>query len=214
MRNDIPIDCFWEGFVHKESRESYYALYRHYYAYLSYIGLKKRLSTETVKDTINDVFLYLWEKRRTLQHIQHPHNYILTFFHRSIVKKLRRQDILLDEADEDIHALYETFSEPSFEQNLQDAESRAGISRLVNRHLNHLPRQQRALLYQKFFLGLSYAEIAMANKLSVNTVYNTVYTAMQKLRASIPVSTIASLISLCIAAALALIISLNKVGFD
>jgi len=202
MRNNISTACFWEDFVQRESREAYYALYRHYYAYLSYIGLKQRLGTEAVKDTINDVFLYLWEKRRSLQHIQHPHNYILTFFHRSVIKKLRQQDLPLDEADEDIHALYETFSEPSFEQNLLDAESRAGISRLVNRHLDHLPRRQRELLYQKFFLGLSYAEIAKANRLSVNTVYNTVYTAMQKLRDSIPVSAIASLISLCIAAAL------------
>ncbi|MBS1750624.1 MAG: sigma-70 family RNA polymerase sigma factor [Bacteroidetes bacterium] len=198
----MPIDYCWGDFVRNESRESYYALYKHYYAYLSYIGLKKSLGTEAIKDTINDVFLYLWEKRKTLQHIQHPHNYILTFFHRSILKKLSRQDILLDDTGVDVHTLYEDFSEPSFEQNFLDSESRVRLSRLVNRHLDHLPRQQRAIIYQKFFMGLSYADIAKANKLSVNTVYNTVYTAMHKLRTSISADAIASIISFCIALAL------------
>lgn len=199
MGNDISIDCLWEGFVHNESRESYYALYRHYYAYLSYIGLKKSLGTEVVKDTINDVFLYLWEKRRALQHIQHPHNYIVTFFHRSIFKKLRRSEVLLGDVAEDENIICENFAEPSFEQDLLNRESRERLSLLVNRHLDHLPRQQREIIYQKFFLGLSYAEIASANRLSVNTVYNTVYTAVRKLRSSIPASAVASLISLCLA---------------
>ncbi len=202
MKRNKPIDYCWEDFTGNESRESYYALYKHYYAYLSYIGLKKNLGTEAVKDTINDVFLYLWEKRKELQHIQHPHNYILTFFHRSILKKLSRQDVLLDDMDGDVLMIYEEFSEPSFEQNFLDSESRARLSRLVNLHLSQLPRQQRAIIYQKFFLGLSYADIAKANKLSVNTVYNTVYSAMHKLRASIPANTVSSLISLCIALAL------------
>ena len=77
-----------------------------------------------------------------------------------------------------------------------EKESQERLSAIVNRHLNYLPRQQREIMYQKFYLGLSYAEIASANKLSVNTVYNTVYTAMQKLRTSIPTSAVASLISL------------------
>lgn len=202
MKSNIPIDYCWEDFICGESRESYYTLYKHYYAYLSYIGLKKGFGTELVKDTINDVFLYLWEKRKKLQHILHPHNYILTFFHRSIVKKNSRQDILLDDIGGDVHSLYGEFSEPSFEENFLDSESRVKLSRLVNSHLSQLPRQQQTFLYQKFFLGLSYSEIAKANKLSVNTVYNTVYTAMQKLRASIPAKAVASLISLCVAVAL------------
>lgn len=196
MRNDAPINYCWQAFVHNGSRDAYYELYRHYYAYLSYIGLKKGFSTETVKDTINDVFLYLWEKRRSLQHIHHPHNYLLTFFLRSIVNGMRRTDIPIEDANEALQDIYEEFTAPSFEQDLLDKESLERLSALVNRHLNALPRQQREIMYQKFYLGLSYSEIAHANKLSVNTVYNTVYAAMQKLRTSIPASAVASLISL------------------
>ena len=196
MRNDVPINYCWQAFVLNESRDAYYELYRHYYAYLSYIGLKKGFSTEVVKDTINDVFLYLWEKRRSLQHIHHPHNYLLTFFHRSIINGMRSASVLIEDINEECKDEYEGFAEPSFEQDLLDKESQERLSALVNRHLNYLPRQQREIMYQKFYLGLSYAEIASANKLSINTVYNTVYAAMQKLRTSIPTSAVASLISL------------------
>ncbi|MFT3749487.1 MAG: sigma-70 family RNA polymerase sigma factor [Agriterribacter sp.] len=198
MRNDIRINYCWEDFVLNESRESYYELYKHYYAYLCYIGLKKGIGTETVKDTINDVFLYLWEKRRTLGHIRHPHNYILTFFHRSIVKKIEQSGKIQGETIENIDEIHRHFTEPSIEENILDKENNKRLSVLVNRHLNYLPRQQREIMYQKFFLGLSYMEIAKANKLSVNTVYNTVYAAMQKLRSSLPARVVASLISACI----------------
>jgi RNA polymerase sigma factor (sigma-70 family) len=196
MRNDVPINYCWQAFVLNESRDAYYELYRHYYAYLSYIGLKKGFSTEVVKDTINDVFLYLWEKRRSLQHIHHPHNYLLTFFHRSIINGMRPANVLIEDINEECKDEYEGFAEPSFEQDLLDKESQERLSALVNRHLNYLPRQQREIMYQKFYLGLSYAEIASANKISINTVYNPVYAAMQKLRTSIPTSAVASLISL------------------
>ncbi|MFT3950145.1 MAG: sigma-70 family RNA polymerase sigma factor [Agriterribacter sp.] len=199
MRNDIRINYCWEDFVLNESRESYYELYKHYYAYLCYIGLKKGMGTETVKDTINDVFLYLWEKRKTLEHISHPHNYILTFFHRSILRKTEQSGKMQGETIEDIDEIHRHFTEPSIEENILDKEHNKRLSALVNRHLNYLPRQQREIMYQKFFLGLSYAEIAKANKLSVNTVYNTVYAAMQKLRSSMPARVVASLISACIA---------------
>ncbi|PVD51223.1 hypothetical protein DC498_16390 [Terrimonas sp.] len=199
MRNDIRINHCWKDFVLNESRESYYELYKNYYAYLCYIGLKKGMGTETVKDTINDVFLYLWEKRKTLGHIQHPHNYILTFFHRSILKKIEQSGKIQGETIENIDEIHRHFTEPSIEENILDKENNKRLSMLVNRHLNYLPRQQREIMYQKFFLGLSYAEIAKANKLSVNTVYNTVYAAMQKLRSSLPARVVASLISACVA---------------
>jgi len=45
-----------------------------------------------------------------------------------------------------------------------------------------LPPKQRSLVYQKFYLGLSYQEIADANHISVNTVYNSIYKAIDKLK--------------------------------
>lgn len=199
MRSDIHIINYWEDFVLNESRESYYELYKHYYAYLSYIGLKRGMPTETVKDTINDVFLYLWEKRKSLGHIKSSHNYMLTFFHRSILKKIEQSGKIHGETIEEVDEMHQYFAEPSIEEKLLDKENTERLSVLINRHLNYLPRQQREIMYQKFFLGLSYAEIAKANRLSVNTVYNTVYSAMQKLRSSIPARVVASLISACIA---------------
>ena len=198
MKVNTPIDHCWEDFVQTNSRDSFYALYRHYYSYLCFIGLKKGFNAEVVKDTIHDVFLYLWEKRKTLQHIQNSHNYIITFFHRAICKKAQQEITHLNPADELEYNGHEAFAEPSFEQTLLNRESEKRLSVLINTHLDQLPPRQREILYQKFFLGCSYAEIAKANRLSVNTVYNTVYAATQKLRSSLPAASAVSLISGCI----------------
>lgn len=196
MSNEPPINYYWEDFVLNGSRDSYFALYKHYYSYLRYIGLKRRYSSETVKDAINDLFLYIWEKRKSLQHIHHPHNYILTAFCRSINKKGSATEVPFDYLTRLDDFPPDQFVEPSYEQNLLNKESHNRLSLLLNRHLSQLPPKQREIIYLKFYLGLSYAEIARANRLSVNTVYNTVYNTVQKLRSAIPSKTLASLISL------------------
>lgn len=90
----------------------------------------------------------------------------------------------------------EAFCEPSFEERFFDREKELQISRMVNKYLEQLPPRQKVIVYQKFYLGLSYAEIAKAGGISVNTVYNTVYAAMDKLRSIIPSSSVISLVSL------------------
>lgn len=198
MNNEIPIHYCWQDFVNNGNRDAYYTLYRHYYSYLSYIGLKKSINTEVVKDCINDVFLYFWEKREQLQHIQKPHNYIITFFLRRIYRVNKAGNISLDNLSAENNDGEEMFTEPSFEESFFDRESRAQLSQTIHTYLNRLPEQQRQIIYQKFYLGLSYTEIAKNNSISVNTVYNTVYNAMHKLRTAIPVSTLSSIISLAV----------------
>ncbi|MCO5236915.1 MAG: sigma-70 family RNA polymerase sigma factor [Chitinophagaceae bacterium] len=198
MKINKPIDHCWEDFVQTNSKDSFYALYRHYHSYLCFISLKRGFNAEVVKDTIHDVFLYLWEKRKTLQHIQNSHNYILTFFHRAIAKKTQHETSHFNPADEIEFNRYAAFTEPSFEQALLNRENEKRLAVLIHKHLDQLPPRQREILYQKFFLGCSYAEIAKANRLSVNTVYNTVYSAMQKLRSSLPAASAVSFISGCI----------------
>jgi RNA polymerase sigma factor (sigma-70 family) len=198
MSNERPIHYCWQDFVNNGNRDAYYTLYRHYYAYLSHIGLKRGISSEVVKDGINDVFLYFWEKREQLQHIQSPHNYIVTFFIRNIYRTNKAENISLDNFSADIDYAGETFIEPSFETAFFDKESQEQVSQIVHKYLNRLPEKQRQIVYQKFYLGLSYAEIAKTNGLSVNTVYNTVYNAMHKLRTAIPVNTLSSVLLLAV----------------
>jgi len=198
MRKEAVINQYWLDFVNNESRNAYYRVYEHYYAYLLYLGIKRGLNAEYVKDTINDIFLYFWEKRSGLQHIQHPHNYIITFFIRSLHKRESHASLYsVKDGFFEEHAL-DGFVEPPCDEHLLGRERERVLTGFINRQVEQLPPKQRQIIYQKFYLGLSYEEISKTNHISVNTVYNTVYAAMDKLRALIPKNRIITLVSVTV----------------
>jgi RNA polymerase sigma-70 factor (ECF subfamily) len=55
----------------------------------------------------------------------------------------------------------------------------------LTRALNNLTKKQLEIVKLKFFENLTYAEIAAKTTLTIRTVYNTIYLAMQQLREDI-----------------------------
>lgn len=143
-------------------------------------GHKKGGNSEQVKDVINDVFLLLWESRQQLRDIHHFHNYIITVFLRKLFRKAPR----VEEVNEAME-LPEWLLSASAEEQLINREQTAQLNKTIQAHISDLPARQQQMIYQKFFLNLSYAEIAVANGVSVNTVYNTIYKTLDKLKSGI-----------------------------
>ena len=168
----------WAAFLSQGDEQAFFAIYTHYYHYLNFIGLKKNFKSGKVKDAVNDVFLILWENRDTLGHVQHHHNYIVTAFLR---KLYRKEKFGIDEAEE-LGNVPEWHLSPSLEETHIHKHSVASAESILQDYIEQLPPKQRSLVYQKFYLGLSYQEIADANHISVNTVYNSIYKAIDKLK--------------------------------
>lgn len=168
----------WIAFTLTGSERDFYALYAHYYHYLSFIGHKKSFPEDKIQDGISDVFLYLWEKRADLTAIKDYHNYIITSF----LRKLYRKSIFSLEEMEVLEDLPALLVSPSVEDLHIQQGMDAAVNALVQEYLGQLADKQRQVIYQKFYLGLSYQEIAEANNVSVHTVYNTVYNALDKLK--------------------------------
>lgn len=168
----------WSLFVVDECEESFYKIYEHYNHYLAYVAIKRGFSFEKAQDVINDVFMYLWENRTRASQIVRFNNYIITIFLRRLVK----QDIVsFDELPEDdAHVLDPAL--PSVEEVFMQRQAEESVSQLLHDMIRQLGDKQQKLVYQKFYLGLSYGEIALANDVSINTVYNTIYKSVNKLR--------------------------------
>ncbi|WP_316789753.1 RNA polymerase sigma factor [Pedobacter frigoris] len=181
MGHGIELKCEWELFLHDGDHAVYYTLYQHYYHYLMFVALKKGFSASKAKDAFNEVFLHIWENREKLGHINHHHNYLVTAFLRKLYKreKLITEDLLAQEM------LPEFIIRPSVESDYIAKGTQQELSRTLNNFIGKLPERQRSLIYQKFYLDLSYQEIADANNISINTVYNTIYNAVDKLKKSI-----------------------------
>lgn len=171
----------WHEFVHEENEVAFHELYCHYFKYLSFIGLKKGFSVNRVKDNINDLFLNLWEKKGQLYSVVNFHNYIVSSF----LRKLYRRDNL--EIDESmlIEMVPGLQTYPSVESEYISQHTQDDLSRILKVFVEKLPYKQKQMIYQKFYLGLSYKEISETNHISINTVYNTVYKALEKLKIEI-----------------------------
>jgi RNA polymerase sigma factor (sigma-70 family) len=171
----------WIRFTGEREEAAYKKLYSYYYNYLTFIGLKRGFPSNKVKDVINDLFLYLWENVGKLAQVTNQHNYLITSF----LHRLARKEPFAAEAAVELQTIADALSEPSVEAAYIQEQGQTELRGRLASYLDGLPPRQREVIYQKFYLGLSYAEIAAANQLSVNTVYNTVYQALEKLKATL-----------------------------
>ncbi|ARS40377.1 hypothetical protein CA265_12205 [Sphingobacteriaceae bacterium GW460-11-11-14-LB5] len=170
----------WTVFIAECDTTAFKKIYLHYYHYLTYIALKKGFSTSRTKDVLNELFLSVWENRKKLGHIDNHHNYLITVF----LRKLYKKEIPLAEC-----LSYDEFSDlkslPSVEEEYIIKSNQQHLSDILHKFIGQLPTKQKSLIYQKFYLGLSYEEIAAANQISINTAYNTMYKALDKLKIAI-----------------------------
>lgn len=168
----------WSLFIVDGDAVAFKKIYLHYYHYLTFIALKKGLPTSKTKDTLNELFLHIWENQSNLEHVRDHHNYLVTAFLRKLYKK--DKSVLHEYVlSEDIPELFLT---ASVETDYLARNTQQHLSIILDKFISKLPHRQRSLIYQKFYLGLSYQEIAQSNGISVNTVYNTVYNALDKLK--------------------------------
>ena len=195
---DLIVD--WKSFIQNGDQSSFYDLYSHYHDYLTYIGIKKGATSDKTKDCVNDLFLYIYENRQKLGHILNHHNYLVTCF----LRKLLRKQHFSAEESLDLINLEDTLVHPSVEALYIQQYTQASVSSILKSYIDRLSEKQTKLIYQKFYLGLSYEEISESNQITVKTAYNTIYNAVEKLKAIIeeegagPLTVLLTLLSLLI----------------
>ena len=199
MKKGLDFREDWEAFIQGNNEFAFHSLYSYYFKYLSNAGIRKGFSTVKVHDNINDVFLYLWEKRNDLTEVKNFHNYIITIFLRKLYQK---ESILIDESIE-LHDFPDLQITPSVESELILTINQKEVVAILKTIVDKLPAKQKHMVYQKFYLALSYKEIAESNQVSIHTVYNTVYKALENLKKEMTKEQLAALavvlglISLC-----------------
>jgi RNA polymerase sigma factor (sigma-70 family) len=176
MYND---ETLWKGLI-KGDKEMFLALYRKYYHSLLFIGLKEIKDASLVKDAIQQQFLYLWEKRETIQEAKNVKSYLITSFLRKLTsdwKKLERTG--------NLQIAWSNNSEeplPTPEESLIIKDGQKQVYKLLMYHINALPARQKELIVLKFYEGLTYEEIVQKTGLAHRSVYNKIHEALKKLK--------------------------------
>jgi RNA polymerase sigma factor (sigma-70 family) len=156
-------------------------IYKKYYKELFRYGFILSKDKELTKDSIQEVFMELWNNASSLTREVHDiRAYLFTWLRRKINRTISRS-IRLN--TNHLNSLQDHDREPSYEELLIAFQSNQSEKERLRAALDHLTKKQLQIIKMKFFENLSYEEIACRTSISCRTVYNLVYESLQRLRA-------------------------------
>ena len=175
-------ETLWEGLL-RGDEDMFLSLYKKYYHPLLFVGLKEIKDAQLVKDAIQQLFLYLWEKRQSIHPARNVKAYIITSFLRKLSDDWKKSGRISNL--QVVHSEYSDATAPTPEESLINKDEHQNLNRLLFDYINELPSRQRELINLRFYEGLCYDEIVQLTGLSHRTVYNKIHEALKKLRLDI-----------------------------
>ena len=176
MNNDYKL---WQG-LKQSDKEMFIALYKKYYHTLLFIGLKEMKDAQLVKDAIQQLFLYLWEKRETIQEARDIKSYLITSFLRKLTTDCKKSQKACT-----MQVVYNNYAEnlqSNPEEKLIMKDENSHLFKLLTQRINELPHRQKELIVLKFYEGLTYEEMVQKTGLSHRTLYNKIHKGLKKLK--------------------------------
>ncbi|RQO66513.1 RNA polymerase [Pedobacter sp. KBW06] len=161
-------------------KEAFLDIYKSLYRSLGGFGLRVYGDPDVVTDSLNQVFLDIWEKHEFLPRVDNVEAYLSRTLKNKILKNIARQQ-KMDNAIAMISQDDELLDMP-YEELVVKIESDELVKRQLNIALKKLTPQQRKLIQLRFYEGLSYENVAENSGLTVRTAYNTIYSALKSLR--------------------------------
>ena len=165
---------FWSK-IQRGDEGAFRQLYEQYADLLYGYGMKIAGDDDLVTDAIQTLFVYIFEKRETCAVPQSISAYLCVSLRHIIVNELKKENGGIFRSLDDVDT-----NEYKFDLEI-DIETAIIRSELEREQLKVL-KQQREVLYLKYYKKMSSDEIAQVMGLTSRTVYNTTHTAISRLR--------------------------------
>lgn len=142
-------------------------------------GLKLVRDEDLVKDTIQDLFVELWDAKERLGKVQAITPYLVKSIRRKIINRAtkERRRTTLDESD-----LFEQQTVPSTEHSLIEKQQFDRKRQKIEEALAKLNKNQREVIHLKYYCRISYKEIAEIMETDKKSVYNLMARTVKQLR--------------------------------
>lgn len=178
INNDQPKNI-WKG-IRQGENKSLSRLFRLYYQLLFDYGFKLVRDEDLIRDSIQELFLKLWEQHNKLDSAQSVKSYLLSSLRRMVLRNKQKQRAryhrnrkYIENSFEDIYNVEEVMIHFEIKR-----ENRTDLTRA----LENLSRRQKEAIYLKFYDGLNNDEIAYVMDINKQSVYNYVAQAISKLQ--------------------------------
>lgn len=127
--------------------------------------------TGEAEEILQDVFLSVWEGRKTLQVDKSVKSYLFRIAVNKVYNHLKRRVV------ERKYQYYLSNNEHTSENNVEDKIYFSELKETIDQILGQLPVQQRRIFRLSRLEGMSHDEIAKKFNISVRTVENQIYRA-------------------------------------
>ncbi len=151
-------------------------IYVSYYPRLIRFAREYVILEEDAENIVQDIFLFLWEKRNVLNIEVSLMSYMFSLVKHRCLDYLRHSNVVEDykkELNLKLLALEQLDSSISSDENVEEAITNA---------INKLPDRCREIFLKSKIEGKKYREIAWEMNLSINTIENQMSIALKKLR--------------------------------
>jgi RNA polymerase sigma factor (sigma-70 family) len=134
--------------------------------------------SDLVRDSIQDLFLSLWEKRHRLPDVQSSQAYAMVALRNRILKAIVHQP---EQFSLDQHAVIVP-AEPAPDEQWMETETVQANTQRLGQLLHKLTDRQREALYLKFYQNLSHESIAEVLGMERQSVANLLHRALKELK--------------------------------
>lgn len=164
----------WEAFC-SDSMMAFKSIYIKHSDLLYNYGKKIIANEEVVKDSIQDFFIDLWNRRSNLARVDNIRAYLFAGFRRKLIDKKKKLQRF--QAIDEIENFEIIFSLSNKELTLSEAKRAALLIAL-----NDLPERQKEAVFLRFYNKLSCPEIGDIMDINSQSVYNLIHRSLKVLR--------------------------------
>lgn len=162
--------------IKKRDNEAFAVVYQKYHAYLYTLSFRYLKSRELAEDTVQHVFVKLWEKAKDIEIEINLKNFLYTMTKNHILNQFRdnREVISLNYMNEQ----KEIAEEDEFFKLMDEIQ----MSGLLRKGIENLPPQKREICELKISGNITNQEIAEKMNISVHTVKSHYQESIKMLR--------------------------------
>jgi RNA polymerase sigma factor (sigma-70 family) len=173
---DFTSEELWKQFLPGDHLALDAIVKRHYNLLYQY-GCKFTRDAALVKDCIQDLFLYLWHKRNTVNETASVEHYLMKALRRRLARALTKAG-----STEGISFLEFKDATATPDDQIIQQEQKAALADRIKKCILQLSKRQQEIIYLRFYLNASAADIADIMQLNRQSVYNLLNDALNKLR--------------------------------
>ena len=174
---DVDDDSLWQAIANSDLEALSYA-YKRYYNGLYFYGLKSVQKISLIEDSIQDLFLKLWDRRSSIKIEVAFKPYLFKMFRRIVIDKLIQLNKFKgSEQSKDFLDLSLSVEDLIINQEIESEN----LKRLEIA-LKKLSARSKEIIYLRFYEEWSYQQIADALDIKYQSVRNCVYDSIKLLR--------------------------------